>query len=140
MTTVAIRIYTSIIAVVCTAAIAFALHAQNASAKWRQQVAYWQQSSADTLQHDWRTTTQMRRLMHRYNKLVVQTRRSERRLLAALNDAQAHAPGTSGGTVYQTVSGPPSGTTGGSGGGLPSGGGATPTPAPTPQPPTTTTS
>ena len=128
MTTAAIRIYTAVVAVICTAAITFALSAHDRSGRWREQVAYWEDMASRSAHHDRATSRHMRRLAVRYNRLVALTHRSDVRLLRALQAAQ-HASATASpaqATVYQTV-------------GVPSAGGAAPTPAPTPtpQPPTT---
>lgn len=137
MTTVAIRIYTAIVALVCTAALAFALSARDTSGRWREQVAYWERMAGRSQQHDRTTARRIHRLSVRYNRLVAQTRRSQAAMLRALQQARtqgASAQTYTQGTVYRTVSvNDPSPTSGG-------GGTSNPTPTNDPPPPTTTAS
>jgi hypothetical protein len=136
MTTASIRVYTAIVALICTAAITFALAAHDRADRWRSQVAYWEDAAGRSAHHDRTTAKKMRKLAARYNRLVTGTRRSQARLLRALKAAQQEmASGSSIGgtqaTVYQSsyVS---SGSTSGSG----TVGAPAPTPNPTPPPPT----
>ncbi|MDX6545822.1 MAG: hypothetical protein QOG02_1596 [Gaiellales bacterium] len=140
MTTVAIRIYTAIVALVCTAALAFALSARDTSGRWREQVAYWERTASRSQRHDRATARRIHDLSIRYNHLVAETRRSQAAILRALRLARSQ--GTSAattytqGTVYHTVSvSGASAPTTASGGGSPD-----PTPVNDPPPPTTTAS
>jgi hypothetical protein len=126
MTTKAIRIYTAVIALICTAAITFALSARDSSGRWREQVAYWEEVASRSAHHDRATSRRMHRLALQYNRLVSRTHRSDVRLLRALQAAQhASTASPSQATTYQSVS-------------VASGSAApVPTPTPTPPPPTT---
>jgi uncharacterized membrane protein YgcG len=149
VTTVAIRIYTGIIALICTVAVTYALHSQNASARWQKEVGHWQQLSDKALRHDRKMVRTVRRLTNRYNTLVARTRKSERALLEALRKMEAQSAtvrtsSSGAGTVYTTVA---SASSGSSGGGSSSGGGGggtvtapPPQPVDNPPPPTTTAS
>jgi uncharacterized membrane protein YgcG len=149
VTTVAIRIYTGIIALICTVAVTYALHSQNASAKWQKEVGHWQQLSDKALRHDRKMVRTVRKLTNRYNTLVARTRKSERALLEALRKMEAQSAtvrtsSSGAGTVYTTV-GSASASAGSSGGGSSSGGGGAvtappPQPVDNPPPPTTTAS
>jgi hypothetical protein len=126
MTTTAIRIYTGVIALICTAAITFALSAHDRSGRWRDQVAYWEDVASRSAHHDRATSRRMRRLARRYNQLVTRTHRSDVRLLRALRSAQnTSAASLARATVYRSVN--------------VASGGAAPTPAPTQAPPPPTT-
>jgi hypothetical protein len=126
MTTTALRIYTAVIALICTAAITFALSAHDRSGRWREQVAYWEEVASRSAHHDRLTSRRMRRLARQYNQLVARTHRSDVRLLRALQAAErASAASVAQSTAYRSVN--------------VASGGAAPTPTPTPAPPPPTT-
>ena len=132
MTSAAIRVYTAIVALVCTAAITFALSAHDRSQRWSEQAAYWESMAARTAHHDRLTDRSMRRLAVRYHRLVAGTRRSQARLLHALKAAERQqlasaSSAAAAATVYRSSY-------------VSAGGSASaPVPAPTPAPPPPTT-
>lgn len=96
MNSLALRFYTVAIALICGGAIAYTINQQQQAATWQTEAASWRQLAAKSVRRDRATGHKMRVLVNRYNQLVVDTRRSQRRLL--------RSGATSSGTVYRTVS------------------------------------
>jgi hypothetical protein len=107
MANTALRIYTGVVAIVCAAAIAIALHAQSSATAWQSDSRSWQALVQQTVARDKALAVASRKMAKRYNQLVVSTSRSQRKLMAALKHAQtagaAAAVYTPQSTVYQTV-------------------------------------
>ena len=107
MTSAALKLYTAGIAIICAVAIAWSINQSAAASTWRTEVGRWQSVAQQTVAHDRHTVHQYRKLAHRYNQLVLSTRRSQRRLLANMNTVQsapvapisALAPPTPGATA-----------------------------------------
>lgn len=135
MSSVAIKVYTVLIALICGATLAWSIDQQHVAATSAADARGWRHLAKATVAHDRATTHANKVLVARYNRLVHRTAAAQRRLLQAIKDAQsaAAAAGTPA-TVYHSVSG-------GTVSATPSGA-ATATPAPTPvsTPPTTRTS
>jgi hypothetical protein len=123
MNSVAHRLYTVAVALICGIAIAYTIDQQHRAATWQTEAQGWQQLAAQTVQRDRVANRRIRVLVRRYNQLVVDTRSSQRRLLNA--------------TRLSTSSTTASASTGFSG----TGSSTVPVPTPvTAQPPTTATS
>jgi hypothetical protein len=135
MSSVAIKVYTVLIALICGATLAWSIDQQHVAATSAADARGWRHLAKATVAHDRATTHANKVLVARYNRLVHRTAAAQRRLLRAIKDAQS-AAATAGtpATVYHTVSGRTVSA--------PSSGAATATPAPTPvsTPPTTRTS
>ena len=93
MTSTGLRLYTTVIALICGAAVAWSIHQSSLASSWAADSRSWHAVAQRTVLHDRATGAHMRRLVRRYNRLVIQTRRSERRLLAAVRKGQASAAG-----------------------------------------------
>ena len=91
MTSTGLRIYTTIIALICGGAVAWSIHQSSLASSWQADAASWHAVAQRTVQHDQATSVHMRHLVHRDNRLVIQTRRSERKLLASIRSGQASA-------------------------------------------------
>lgn len=126
MTSAGIRIYTTIIALICGAAVAWSIHQASLASSWQADASSWHAVAQRTVMHDRRTTAQMRHLVGRYNTLVTKTRRSERKLLAGIRSAQTFGTQLPSAPGFATVSSPASSPV--------------PVAAPAPAPPTTHTS
>jgi hypothetical protein len=122
MTSTGLRIYTTIIALICGAAVAWSIHQASLASSWQTDARSWHAVAQRTVKHDRMTAARMRHLVGRYNRLVVRTRRSEKRLLAGLQASSATAQPSSFSTISAPVSAP------------------APVAAPAPAPPTTHTS
>ena len=136
MSSVVIKVYTVLIALMGGATLAWSIDQQHVAATSAADARGWRQLAKATVAHDRATTHANKLLVARYNRLVHRTAAAQKRLLQAIKDAQKSAAATAGtpATVYRTVSGgtvsaPSSGTTT-----------ATPVPAPVSTPPTTRTS
>ncbi len=106
MTSLAIKAYTVVIALVCGAALAWSIDQQHAAVTAQADARAWQRLAAATVAHEKAITHANRRLVVRYNRLVHRTTASQRRLMHAVKVANSAA--TTAGpqpTVYQTVSG-----------------------------------
>ena len=88
MTSTGLRIYTTVIALICGAAVAWSIHQASMASSWQADARSWHAVAQRTVTHDRVTTNRMRHLVIRYNTLVVRTRRSERKLLAGMRRAQ----------------------------------------------------
>ena len=91
MTSAALKLYTAVIAIVCAAAIAWSINQTTAAATWQSQASQWETVARRTVAHDRHTVRRYRMLAHRYNQLVVDTQRSQKRLLANLQTVQPTA-------------------------------------------------
>lgn len=133
MSSVALKTYTVMVALICGATLAWSIDQQHVAATSSADARSWQHLAKATVAHDRATTRANHLLVARYNRLVHRTAAAQKRLLRAIKDAQAAAPTGTPATVYRTVSGgtvyaPSGGTT------------AATTPAPVSVPPTTRTS
>ena len=106
MTSTGLRIYTTIIALICGAAVAWSIHQASLASSWQTDASSWHAVAQRTVKHDRLTTARMRHLVGRYNRLVVRTRRSEKRLLAGLQASSAVAQPSSFSTISSPVSAP----------------------------------
>jgi hypothetical protein len=88
MTSTGLRIYTTVIALICGAAVAWSIHQASLASSWQADARSWHTVAQRTVTHDRATTKHMRHLVVRYNTLVVRTRRSEQKLLAGMRRAQ----------------------------------------------------
>jgi hypothetical protein len=89
MTSTGLRIYTTIIALICGGAVAWSIHQASLASSWQADARSWHAVAQRTVLHDHATSAHMRHLVRRYNRLVIQTRRSERKLLASIRRGQA---------------------------------------------------
>jgi hypothetical protein len=126
MTSTGLRIYTTIIALICGGAVAWSIHQASLASSWQADAASWHAAAQRTVMHDRVTSRRMRHLAARYNLLVVRTRRSERKLIASIRNAQAGGAALPSTPSFASVSSPASA--------------AAPVAAPAPAPPTTHTS
>ena len=124
MTSVAVKLYTVVIGVLCAAALAWTINQSSAASAWRAEAQAWQTAARRTVVHERAITHRYRHLAQQYNRLVVHTRRSQRALVAQMQTAQASVPVSSSATVPASTSVPV----------------AAPAPAPAPSAPTTRTS
>jgi hypothetical protein len=125
MTSTGLRIYTTIIALICGAAVAWSIHQSSLASSWQADARSWHAVTQRTVLHDRQTSIHMRHLVGRYNRLVVKTRRSEHKLLASIRNGQAtgaQLPSPSFAGISAPISAP------------------APVAAPAPAPPTTHTS
>ncbi len=106
MTSLAVKVYTVVIALVCGAALAWSIDQQHTAVTAQGDARAWQRLAAATVAHDKAITHANRRLVLRYNRLVHRTAASQRRLVHAIKIANSTATtAASPPTVYQTVSG-----------------------------------
>jgi len=77
MTSLALRIYTAAIAVICAGAVAWSLHQGSVASAWKADAGSWHALAAQAVA--------------RYDRLVIRTRRSQHALLAAIGKARAGA-------------------------------------------------
>ena len=94
MTNTALKLYTFVIAITCAVAVAWSINQSNAAAAWRTEAATWQATTQRTVHQNRLTVRRYRRLEHRYNGLVLATRRAQRKLIAQMQ-ASAVAPASS---------------------------------------------
>lgn len=134
MSSVAIKTYTVVIALICGATLAWSINQQHLAATSAADARNWQQLARATVAHDRATTHANHLLVTRYNHLVHHTAAAQKKLLQAVKAAQSAATANSQATVYHTVPGgtvyAPASTSSV----------AAPTPAPVSTPPTTRTS
>ncbi len=88
MTSTALRIYTTAIALICGGALAWSIHQSSIASAWQADARSWHALAAQAVAHDQHTTRSMRGLVVRYDRLVVRTRRSQHTLLVAIAKAQ----------------------------------------------------
>jgi hypothetical protein len=91
MTNTALKIYTAVIALVCTVAIAWSINQSRAAAAWHVEAGSWQAVARRSVAHERLTNRRYRTLAHRYNQLVVGTQRTQRQLLGNLHVAPTAA-------------------------------------------------
>jgi hypothetical protein len=127
MTSAGLRIYTTVIALICGGAVAWSIHQASLASSWQADARSWHSVAQRTVAHDHMTAAHMRRLVGRYNELVIRTRRSERRLLSAMRRSQANGAAMPTGS-FTSVAAPISATA------------SAPVAAPAPAAPTTKTS
>lgn len=131
MTSVAIKTYTVVIALICGATLAWSINQQHLAATSATDARSWQQLARATVAHDRATTKANHLLVTRYNRLVHRTAAAQKKLVHAVKAAQSAATTGSQATVYRTVSG---GTV------YAPASSSVPAPAPVSAPPTTRTS
>ena len=127
MTSMALRIYTAVIALICGAAVAWSIHQSSIASAWQADAQSWQGLAAQAVAHDRLTARNMHAMVARYDRLIVRTRRSQHRLLITIAKAQT------GATAAASVPSPPSFSTAS----LPAA--STPAPAPVAPAPAPTT-
>ena len=96
MTSAAVKIYTIVVAVLCAAAIAWTINQSAAASAWRTEALAWQTTARHTVAQQRALTQRYHRLALHYNRLVITTRRAQRKLIARMQSAQATVPATSG--------------------------------------------
>lgn len=126
MTSTGLRIYTTVIALICGGAVAWSIHQASMASSWQADARSWHTVAQRTVAHDRVTTRQMRHLALRYNTLVVRTRRSEQKLLAGMRRAQTAGAALPSASSFASIAAPASSSA--------------PVAAPAPAPPTTHTS
>ena len=99
MTSTALKLYTTVIAVLCAAAIAWTINQSTAAAAWRNEARSWHTAAQSTVIHEQAITRRYEQLAVRYNRLVVDTRRSQKRLVARMQTAQAVPAGGTGSSL-----------------------------------------
>jgi hypothetical protein len=106
MSSIAIKTYTVVIALICGATLAWSIDQQHIAATSAADARNWQQLAKATVAHDRATTHANHLLVSRYNHLVHRTAAAQKQLLRAVKAAQSAAATTgSQQTVYHTVSG-----------------------------------
>ena len=106
MTSVAIKTYTVVIALICGATLAWSIDQQHVAATSAADARNWQRLARATVAHDRATTHANHLLVTRYNRLVHRTATAQMKLLRAVKAAQsAAATAGSQATVYRTVAG-----------------------------------
>jgi hypothetical protein len=88
MTSTALRVYTTVIALICGGAVAWSIHQSSITAAWQSDSRSWHTLAAQAVTHDRLTTKRMHTLVAEYDRLVVRTRKSQRKLMAAIVKAQ----------------------------------------------------
>jgi hypothetical protein len=106
MSSIAIKTYTVVIALICGATLAWSINQQHVAAASAVDARNWQQLAKATIAHDRATTHANHLLVSRYNRLVRRTAAAQKQLLRAVKAARSSAA-TAGSqsTVYHTVSG-----------------------------------
>lgn len=105
MTNTALRVYTTVIALICGGAVAWSIHQSSITTAWQADARSWHSLAAAAVAHDRLTTQSMHRLVARYDQLIVRTRRSQHKLLVSIRKAQragAAATATVPTTSYST--------------------------------------
>src|SRR6476469_4500243 len=108
MTSTGLRIYTTVIALICGGAVAWSIHQASLASSWQADARSWHTVAQRTVAHDRTTTRQMHHLVVRYNTLVVRTRRSERKLLAGMRRAQTAGAQLPSAPAFASVAAPSS--------------------------------
>jgi hypothetical protein len=88
MTNTGLRIYTTVIALICGGALAWSIHQSSVATAWQADARSWHGLAAQAVVHDRQTTLRMRTMVAEYDRLVVRTRKSQRKLLKAIARAQ----------------------------------------------------
>ena len=99
MTNSALRVYTTVIALICGGAVAWSIHQSSITTAWQADGRSWHVLAAQAVAHDRLTTRSMHRLVLRYDRLIVRTRRSEHKLLMSIAKAQQAGAATSAATT-----------------------------------------
>jgi hypothetical protein len=105
MTNTALRVYTTVIALICGGAVAWSIHQSSITTAWQADARSWHALAAQAVAHDRATTRSMHQMVVRYDRLIVRTRRSQRKLLVSIKKAQragAAATATVPTTSYST--------------------------------------
>jgi hypothetical protein len=104
------RAYTALIALLCTAAVAYAIHANGEAAKAERVAAkaqQWERFARTTRRHRQETAKSLSLLVRRYNKLARNATTEQRMLLANLAKARRRAaraqPSGAPPVVYETA-------------------------------------
>jgi hypothetical protein len=84
MTSLGLRIYTAAIAILCGGALAWSIHQSAVATAWQADARSWHSLAAQAVWHDRQTTARMRTMVAQYDRLVVRTRTSQRKLLHAI--------------------------------------------------------
>jgi hypothetical protein len=109
MTSTALRVYTTVIALICGGAVAWSIHQSSITAAWQADARSWHTLAASAVTHDRLTTRQMHTLVVRYDHMIVRTRRSQRKLMTAIVKAQrsgASAASVPQSTTFSSVAAP----------------------------------
>ena len=93
MTSVAIKTYTVVIALICGATLAWSINQQHLAATSATDARSWQQLARATVAHDRATTQANHLLVTRYNRLVHRTAAAQKKLVHAVKAAQSAAHG-----------------------------------------------
>jgi hypothetical protein len=101
MTNVALRIYTAAIALICGAAVAWSIHQSSITTAWQADARSWHSLATRAVAHDRLAARRMHQLDVRYNRLVIRTRRSQRKLVASI--AKAEQAGAAAASVPTAV-------------------------------------
>jgi hypothetical protein len=88
MTNTALRVYTTVIALICGGAVAWSIHQSSITTAWQADARSWHSLAAQAVAHDRLTTRSMHQMVVRYDRLVVRTRRSQHKLLVSIKKAQ----------------------------------------------------
>ena len=88
MTNTALRVYTTVIALICGGAVAWSIHQSSITTAWQADARSWHSLAAQAVAHDRLTTRSMHQMVVRYDQLVVRTRRSQHKLLVSIRKAQ----------------------------------------------------
>jgi hypothetical protein len=88
MTNTALRVYTTVIALICGGAVAWSIHQSSITTAWQADSRSWHSLAAQAVAHDRLTTRSMHQMVVRYDRLVVRTRRSQHKLLVSIKKAQ----------------------------------------------------
>jgi len=88
MTNTALRIYTTVIALICGGAVAWSIHQSSITTAWQADARSWHALAAQAVAHDRLTTRSMHAMVVRYDRLVVRTRRSQHKFLVSIRKAQ----------------------------------------------------
>ena len=88
MTSVAIKTYTVVIALICGATLAWSINQQHLAATSATDARNWQQLARATVAHDRATTRANHLLVTRYNRLVHRTAAAQKKLVRAVKAAQ----------------------------------------------------
>lgn len=88
MTNTALRVYTTVIALICGGAVAWSIHQSSITTAWQADARSWHSLAAQAVAHDRLTTRSMHQMVVRYDHLVVRTRRSQHKLLVSIKKAQ----------------------------------------------------
>ena len=74
MTNTALRVYTTVIALICGGAVAWSIHQSSITTAWQADARSWHSLAAQAVAHDRLTTRSMHQIVARYDRLIVRTR------------------------------------------------------------------